>query len=358
MRLLVTGASGYVGSRLVCDLLARGHDVVVTSRRPESLRRFSWYEQVTPIQMDADDPYSPGEALAGAGTIDALYYLVHGIGQSDFHNTDIKAARHVARAARDAGVGRIVYLGGFVPEGDREDLSDHLRSRAEVGDALRLADGPDLVWLRAAVILGAGSTSFEIIRYVADRLAVIPEPSWIDNPMDPIAVRDVIHYLAAVSDRQIPAGAYDIAGPDVGARYGSVLGEYLRAIKQPRVRVPLPFVNSRLAARVTGRLVPVPTSLTVDLVSSLSHPMSASEHKIRELVPDPEGGLTPMRVAVMSSVHTNAPRPVCELADPHHLADTDPQWAGGDMMRAWRRVGSVVGATAGGVRGVVSLLTG
>ncbi|MEE3853086.1 NAD(P)H-binding protein [Gordonia sp. LSe1-13] len=358
MRLFVTGATGYVGSRLVCALLAAGHDVVVTSRQPETLRRFSWYDAVTAVAMDADDPASAHDAVQSAGPVDVLYYLVHGIGQDDFDDADVRAANNVALAARDASVGRIVYLGGFVPDVDRSRLSAHLRSRADAADALNIPGGPELVWLRAAVILGAGSTSFEIIRYVADRLAVIPEPSWTRNPMDPISIRDVIHYLSAVADPGFPAGAYDIAGPDVGVRYGEVLAEYLRAIGQPRLRLPMPYVSTRLVGKVAGRIVPVPTSLTEDLVTSLNQPMAASEHTIRELIPALPGGLTPMDKAIAASVSTPAPRPVCDLANLHHLADSDPAWAGGDLMRVRRIVGSTLSSTGQLARSMVSLLTG
>ena len=358
MRAFVTGATGYVGSRLVCTLLDSGHEVVASSRDPRSAQRFSWSKDVDSVALDVDDPDSIADALAHAGDVDVLYYLVHGIGQADFDDSDAQAARAVAEAARDAGVPRIVYLGGFVPDCDTSKLSTHLRSRAEVGEALDVDDGPDLVWLRAAVILGAGSTSFEIIRYVADRLAVIPEPNWVNNAMDPISVRDVLHYLIAVADPAIPPGSYDIAGPDEGARYRTVLSEYLRTIRTPRLRVSVPHVNTRLAGMVAGRLVPVPTGLTADLVTSLSTPMHASEHAIRDLVPDPPGGLTPMRSAVEAAVRTPSPRDVCSLADMHHLAETDPDWAGGDIMRIRRRVGSLVGSATHQVRNVVSMLTG
>ncbi|MFW0797204.1 NAD-dependent epimerase/dehydratase family protein [Gordonia sp. CPCC 205515] len=358
MRALVTGATGYVGSRLVCALLAAGHDVVVTSHRPESVDRFGWSDEVSAVPMDVDDPSSVTEALQSTSPIDVVYYLVHGIGSADFGESDALAAGAVAKAAADANVRRIVYLGGFVPDGDKEKLSTHLRSRAAVGEALEIDGGADLVWLRAAVILGAGSTSFEIIRYVADRLAVIPEPGWANNPMDPISVRDVVHYLVAVADPDIPAGAYDIAGPDEDARYRTVLSEYLHAIRQPRLRIPVPHVSTKIAGRVAGLLVPVPTALTADLVTSLNHPMHASEHAIRDLVPDPPGGLTSMHDAVEKSVRTPAPRAVDALVDVHHLADTDPEWAGGDLMRLRRRVGSVVDVATRPVRNVVSMLTG
>lgn len=347
MRLLVTGASGYVGSRLVCALLAAGHEVVAASRSVTRLTRFDWFDAVTALAMDVDDPDSVATALSAAGEVDALYYLVHGIGQSGFADADRTAAANVARGARDAGVRRIIYLGGFVPDGD--ELSDHLRSRADAGEALRTDDGPELVWLRAAVILGAGSTSFEIIRYVSDRLAVIPEPSWTRNAMDPISIRDVLHYLTAACESDLPPGDYDISGPDQ-CRYHTVLKAYLDSIRTPKVRIWVPFVGTRLAGKVTGLLVPIPASLTEELITSLDHPMRASEHRIRDLVPPPPGGLLPMRDAVAAAVASPAPRPVCALADPHHLAVTDPPWAGGDWPRIrWHISGTVHAAfeTAG-----------
>lgn len=339
MRIFVTGATGYVGSRLVCELLRAGHSVVVASRRLDRLARYSWRDQVIAVSMDVDDANSVRSALVEAGDIDVLYYLVHGIGQSGFADSDRRSAHELACAAAESGVTRIVYLGGFVPEGD--ELSAHLRSRADVGAGLQIDGGPELVWLRAAVILGAGSTSFEIIRYLGDRLAVIPEPSWTNNPMDPISIRDVLHYLVAAADPSLPAGDYDIAGPD-RCRYRSVLQAYLDSIRLPRVRIPAPFVGTRLAGKVGGLIVPIPAGLTAELITSLDHPMRASESRITTLVPPPPGGLTPMREAMSAALASPAPRGVCALADPHHLATTDPSWAGGDWPRVRRLAGSAV----------------
>ena len=142
--------------------------------------------------------YRRATALVDSGPIDVVYYLVHGIGQPDFRDADYAAAANVAAAAKAAGVRRIVYLGGFVPDGD--ELSEHLTSRAEVAAALSIDGGPEVVWLGAAMIIGAGSTSFEMLRYVGDRFVLIPLPAWMKNPMDPISIRDVLYYLVAAAD--------------------------------------------------------------------------------------------------------------------------------------------------------------
>ena len=153
---------------------------------------------VTGVALDAHDEESARHAFAEAGPIDVVYYLVHGIGQPGFRDADNRAAAIVANAAKDAGVRRIVYLGGFVPDDD--DLSEHLTSRAEVADALSVDGGPDVVWLGAAMIIGSGSTSFEMLRYVGDRFLLMPMPAWSANPIDPISIRDVLYYLVAAAD--------------------------------------------------------------------------------------------------------------------------------------------------------------
>ena len=213
VRILVAGATGYVGSRLVSALIDEDHDVIAATRNPDRLADFGWHDQVTGVALDAHDEASAKKAFADAGPIDVVYYLVHGIGQPDFRDADNRAADNVAKAAKDAGVRRIVYLGGFVP--DVDELSQHLTSRAEVAHALSVDGGPDVVWLGAAMIIGSGSTSFEMLRYVGDRFVLIPMPAWSVNPMDPISIRDVLYYLVAAADgERVPAGAYDILGPE------------------------------------------------------------------------------------------------------------------------------------------------
>jgi uncharacterized protein YbjT (DUF2867 family) len=342
MRILVTGATGYVGSRLVTALLANQHQVLTASRNPERLKRFGWFDDVTAVTLDASDPVSAQAAFASsedaAGPVDVVYYLVHAIGQRDFRDADKAAAANVAAAASDAGVRRIVYLGGFVPAD--EALSEHLRSRAEVADALTVEDGPELVWLGAAMIIGAGSTSFEMMRYVGDRFPLVPIPDWMDNPIDPISIRDVLHYLVAAADAaQVPAGAYDISGPDTTS-YRELLQTYARISGRWHAAVPVGrAVDTAVASLITGVALPVPPGLAGDLVESPGHPMVASASGLRDRVPDPSGGLLGVDDAIALALADRAnrrPLPVNALADPHHLADTDPTWAGGDALRIRR----------------------
>jgi uncharacterized protein YbjT (DUF2867 family) len=356
VRILVTGATGYVGSRLVTELLEAGHDVLAATRAPERLRGFGWFDDITPVELDAADAESARAALAGAGPVDVIYYLVHAIGQPGFREADRAAAENVAAAAKSAGVRRIVYLGGFVPSD--EGMSEHLTSRAEVAQALSVDGGPEVVWLGAAVIFGAGSTSFEMLRCVADRFPVVPTPCWMDNPIDPISIRDVLHFLVAAADpEQVPAGAYDIAGPDTTS-YRELLKTYARLAGRWHTGLPVWGINTTLASWVTAVALPVPDGLAADLVESLDYPMQASGAGLRDLIADPDGGLLSIEDSISRSLSNGRPHPVNALADPHHLADSDPAWAGGDALRLRRLAGIVTPSIARPGLGLMDVVPG
>ena len=183
-----------------------------------------------------------------------------------------------------------------------EALSEHLTSRAEVAEALTVEDGPELVWLGAAMIIGAGSTSFEMMRYVGDRFPLMPIPNWMDNPIDPISIRDVLHYLVAAADpARVPAGAYDISGPTTTS-YRELLKTYARISGRWHAALPVGRVDTGLASLITGVALPVPQGLAEDLVESLDHPMVASVSGLRDRVPDPPGGLLDVGDAVAPGV--------------------------------------------------------
>ncbi|MFY0406979.1 NAD-dependent epimerase/dehydratase family protein [Solicola sp. PLA-1-18] len=323
---LVTGASGYVGSRLVSALHRGGARVVATGRSTDSLSELDWPEDVTRAALDVSDADSCREALASAGHVDVLYYLVHVVGADDFAAKDLASARTLAQAAQEAGVGRIVYLGGLVPDG--EELSEHLRSRAAVGTELG-SHGVDLVWLRAAIILGAGSTSYEFVRQLVDRLSVVvPLPRWMDAAVQPIAIDDVLAYLVAAGTDRVPPGAYDVAGPDT-LTYASLVRQYAELAGLNRRLLRVRGVTPAMAAPVVARLTAVPTPMVQDLVHSMVNDMEADDADIRGLLADVADGLTTVRDALVRAGTDARPRGVHASDDALHLATTDPDWARG-----------------------------
>lgn len=328
---LVIGSSGYVGARLIAALSAAGHQVTATGRDLKGLDRFDFPDTAHRVELDVTDAASCRQAFERAGPVDVAYYLVHSIGGDDYAERDLTSARTFGAAARTAQVGRIVYLGGFVPAG--EELSEHLASRADVGDALdRQAD---LVWLRAAVILGAGSTSYELVRYMAERLPIVPLPGWMNRTVAPIAIDDVLHYLLAAADPDLlPDGHYDISnGQDLS--YSDLIRQYASHHNLHRWWINLTGISPRFAAPLVALLTPIPREMVADLVQSLGNSMHSDDQSIRSLVPDPENGLTTLQDAISRSKVDNSftARGVCETTDPLHLTTTDPEWAGGDTYR-------------------------
>lgn len=250
----MAGATGFVGRALAAELVGRGHDVVALSRHearlPGAITR----------AVDVGDEAALGDALGGC---DAAYYLVHSLGAGDFRRRDLRLAEGFGRAAAAAGVDRIVYLGGL---GDDPE-SDHLTSRQEVGVALGDAGVP-VVELRAAVILGARSISFEMLRYLTERLPVMVCPRWVRTAIQPVSLGDVLAYLARSLD--VPPGVYEIGGADV-TTYREMIGTYARVRGLRRRRIlDVPYLTPRLSSYWVDLVTPVDQSVSHALIESLT----------------------------------------------------------------------------------------
>ncbi|MDO8669914.1 MAG: SDR family oxidoreductase [Dehalococcoidia bacterium] len=281
MLILVTGATGYVGGRLVPRLLEAGYRVRVLVRDPGRLQGRSWAGQVEVAQGDVLRPETLPAALAG---VNVAYYLVHSMAiAGDFPQRDLVAARHFSTAAKEAGVERIIYLGGL---GDPSTgLSKHLRSRQDTGAILREAGVP-VTEFRAAVIIGSGSVSFEIIRYLTERLPIILSPRWVFTPAQPIAIRDVLAYLKAALEVPESAGRIvEIGGAGVLSYKEMILG-YAHARKLRRILLPVPALSSSLSARVLHWLTPIPQSIALPLIEGLRNEVVVRDNTARRLFPD------------------------------------------------------------------------
>ncbi len=330
MRVLVTGATGYIGGRLVPRLLDAGHTVRVIARTPQKLADVPWRGAVDVVEGDLLDAAAVDDAVQDQ---DAVFYLVHSMAAgSDFAAAERRSAQIMAGAARRAGVKRFVYLGGLHPEGQ---LSRHLASRAEVGSIL-LASGVPTIALQAGVVIGSGSTSFEMIRHLTDVLPWMPAPKWVRNHIQPIAVRDVLYYLVeAPYVAEDINRTFDIGGPDV-LRYGQMLNGYALGAKLPqRAIASLPVLTPGLAAHWVHLVTPVPRAVAKPIIESLQFECVQREHDIDAVIPPPPGGLTPYRRAVRlalakmrtGQVETSWRGATLDWA-PSDPLPSDPQWAG------------------------------
>ena len=264
--ILLTGATGYVGGRLLTALLAAGHRVRCLARRPEVLRsRFEGTAEV--VQGDLLEAGTLPAAMEGVHT---AYYLVHSMMRgARFEAEDRVAAANFARAAREADVRRIIYLGGLTSaEGG---LSPHLRSRLEVGEELR-SHGVPVLEFRASIIIGSGSLSFELIRALAERLPVMITPRWVRTPAQPIAIEDVIQYLVlGLTAPDQDHAIYEIGGADV-VSYGELILEYARQRGLRRVLLPVPFLTPRLSSLWLGLVTPIYARVGRQLIEGVRNP--------------------------------------------------------------------------------------
>jgi uncharacterized protein YbjT (DUF2867 family) len=330
-RALVTGATGYIGGRLVPRLLHAGFTVRVLVRTPETLRDVPWAGEVEIVKGDLGDPATLRDA---AVDVDVFYYLVHSMGSAkDFEQAEKESARNVAQAVANAGVKRVVYLGGLHPTSG--ELSPHLRSRVEVGRIL-LDSGVPTAALQAGVVIGSGSTSFEMIRHLTDVLPYMPAPKWVRNHIQPIAVRDVLYYLVKAAD--LPSDVnrtFDIGGPDV-LRYGQMMNGYaLEAGLKQRPIAALPVLTPWLASQWVNLVTPIPRALAMPIIASLQFDCVTHEHDIRSHIPDPEGGLTHYRRAVRLALEKMKEGAVETSWQDAFVAGavgdplpSDPEWAG------------------------------
>ena len=264
--ILVTGATGYVGGRLLTRLTAAGHRVRCLARRPRNVtaRRNL---PVEVVQGDVLDATSLAQALIG---VDVAYYLVHSMGgPGGFEQRDRDGARNFAAAARAAGVGRIIYLGGLGADDDH--LSKHLRSRNEVGEILRASGVPTLEF-RASIVLGRGSLSFEMIRSLVDRLPVMITPSWVRIKAQPIAVEDLLQYLLGGLDIALDQSRiYEIGGADQ-VSYGDLMSEYARQRGLRRFMLPVPVLTPWLSSLWLGLVTPLYARIGRKLIASIQNP--------------------------------------------------------------------------------------
>ncbi len=314
MNILLSGATGYVGRCLLPELERRGHAIRCLARRPEKLAG-KVGPTTTVVAGDASDPEALARACAG---IDTAYWLVHSMESGvDFERADRLAAERFGAAARAAGVKRIIYLGGL--GADDDTLSAHLRSRHEVGAILR-ASGVEVVEFRASIIIGAGSFSFDLVRTLVERLPVMVCPAWVATPTQPIAIADIVAYLAAAVD--LPGNGsrtFEIGGPDKES-YGAIMQEYARQRGLKRLMIPVPVLTPRLSSLWLKLVAPQYSKVGRKLIDGLKNPtVVTSDAALREFHIRPRNLATAIRDAGLNEDREFAHKRWADVADVEDL---------------------------------------
>ncbi|HEX3035336.1 MAG TPA: DUF2867 domain-containing protein [Thermodesulfobacteriota bacterium] len=275
MKVLITGATGYIGGRLVPDVLERGHRVRVLVRDQRRIIGRPWADDVEVASGDLTEPDSLKSALEN---IDAAYYLVHSMySGSDYAERDRYAARNFIQAARK--LKKVVYLGGLLP--DAKKVSQHLKSRGEVGEILR--DSLPTTEFRAGPIIGSGSASFEMVRYLTERLPVMIAPRWVLNEVQPIAIRDILKDLVLALEHEA-LGIVEVGADRL--TFKQMMEVYADARGLKRIIFPVPVLAPKLAALWVGLVTPISNSLAVPLVEGVIHPVLADTTKATKIFPE------------------------------------------------------------------------
>ncbi len=296
---LVVGASGYIGTNLVEFLVAEGRHVRAASRNIEVLEGRGW-DGVELCEADALQPASLDAALAG---VDTAYYLVHSMAAgSSFPELDAEAARNFAAAAARQKVRRIVYLGGLTPDDPR---SEHLKSRQETGDILREGSVP-VTELRAGMIIGPGSAAWEVIRDLVNHLPVMVTPRWVSSRSTPIALDNLLRYLADAPRLEETAGeTYDVAGPDL-LTYADIMRHYGKLAGRKPLIIPVPVLTPRLSSYWLRFVTAVPTNIARALIDGLSQDVIASDDRLAKLIPQPLLGFEAAATAALEAERQHA----------------------------------------------------
>jgi uncharacterized protein YbjT (DUF2867 family) len=334
-RALVTGATGYVGGRLVSRLLEEGFQVRVMARNLDKLRDYPWINQVEVVKADAEDKKTLDKALE---SIDVAYYMLHSLSEHDgFETIEATMAQNFGEAAKAADIKRIVYLGGISPA--NTELSIHLESRKHTGEILR-ESGVPTTELRAAIIIGSGSASFEMLRYLTERLPFMITPKWLNNRVQPIAIRDVLHYLIKAGQEVGTKNHIgDIGGPDV-MFYKEMMQRYAKvAGLRPRKIVTVPVLTPRLSSHWVSLVTPVPRRLALPLVDSLVNEVVVDpEIDVRTFLEQPVDGLLDFNTAVEFALDKVRNQDVLTRwssasvpGTPSEPLPTDPDWSGGSL---------------------------